>query len=277
MFLIRNVRGTGLFLIATLTTFAATQSAIASNTSGRSRVQQPRVQQSAARSNQKSRAAANCNTCGSAKPAKKKLAKPAPCKPKGYIDPKVSGKFNAALRDLKRAGIKPQITSAWRSSERQAQLYRCSNSKRCRRAHPGLYYAKPAGSSLHEAGFAVDISGIARGRRGAKTVTPQGQRIISIMRKYGFKWRYGLADPAHFEADPTRHGYRNVKQAIVRNQTQCSVKLASRSSKPSQRSNRNKGNQTLARAEAQLKPYSQKRQPVRASGAVEGRRDTARR
>ena len=131
------------------------------------------------------------------------------------------------MRELRRGGIRPKVTSAWRSSQEQARLHRCSQNGRCRANHPGLYYALPPGQSLHEAGFAVDISGVAAGPRGRKQVTSRGRRIISVMRKNGFKWRYGLKDPAHFEADPTRKGYRSVKQAIHKNQATCTVTLAS--------------------------------------------------
>jgi hypothetical protein len=127
---------------------------------------------------------------------------------------------------MKREGIKPKVTSVWRSSQYQAQLHKCSTSTRCRKEHPGLYFALPPGNSLHEAGFAVDISGIAAGPRGKKRLTPQGHRIVSIMHKNGFNWRYRLADPAHFEADPKKHGYRNAKQAIARTQSTCQVKVA---------------------------------------------------
>lgn len=155
-----------------------------------------------------------------------KTAKNLPCHPKNYVDPKIARNYKAALRDMKRAGIKPRVTSVWRSSENQAQLHRCSLSTRCRRAHPGLYRALPAGSSIHEAGFAVDMAGIASGPRGAKRLTPKGRRIVAIMKKNGFNWRYGLADPVHFEADPRKHGYRSVRAAIARAQTTCQVKLA---------------------------------------------------
>jgi LAS superfamily LD-carboxypeptidase LdcB len=149
-----------------------------------------------------------------------------PCHPKNYVDPKVARRYNAALRDMKRVGIKPKITSVWRSSDSQAQLRRCSLNARCRRANPGLYRALPPGKSLHEAGFAVDMAGIAAGPRGDKRLTPQGRRIVGIMRKNGFNWRYGLADPAHFEADPRKYGYHNVTQAITKTQSTCQVKLA---------------------------------------------------
>lgn len=157
---------------------------------------------------------------------REKTAKNLPCHPKNYLDPKIARNYKAALRDMKRAGIKPKITSAWRSSNDQAQLRRCSLSVRCRTANPGLYRALPAGKSLHEAGFAVDIGGVATGPRGGKQMTSQGRRIVGIMRKNGFKWRYGLADPAHFEADPKKYGYRTAEQAISRTQSTCQVRLA---------------------------------------------------
>ncbi len=152
-----------------------------------------------------------------------------PCQPRGYVDPRIQKNLNSAIRDLKRAGIRPVVTSTWRSSAKQASLHRCSNSARCRIQHPGLYGAKPPGTSLHEAGFAVDIAGVAAGRRGAKRLTPRGRKIVQIMRKNGFSWRYGLADPVHFEADPRRHGYKSAKQAIKVNQNRCTVKLTSSS------------------------------------------------
>jgi hypothetical protein len=155
-----------------------------------------------------------------------KAAKSLPCHPKDYIDPKIARNYKAALRDMKHAGIKPHITSVWRSSENQAELHRCSLSTRCRHANPGLYRALPAGKSIHEAGFAVDMAGIAAGPRGDKRLTPQGKRIVAIMKKNGFNWRYGLADPVHFEADPRKHGYRSVLEAITRTQTTCQVRLA---------------------------------------------------
>jgi len=176
-----------------------------------------------------SRDAARCVQCSRAAKAKSKsksrglFAKAEPCHPKGYLDPKIAKNYKAAMRDLRRAGIKPMVTSTWRSSEHQAQLYNCSSSRRCRRANPGLYRALPPGKSLHEAGLAVDISGIAAGPRGAKRLTRRGRQIVGVMQKNGFRWRYGLADPAHFEANPRKAGYRNAKQAIARSQNICSV------------------------------------------------------
>jgi len=165
--------------------------------------------------------------------AARRSVKAAACHPKGYVDPAIARNYNGAMRDLRRAGIEPKVTSTWRSSAHQASLHRCSNSRRCRRAHPGLYHALPPGASLHEAGFAVDMSGVAIGPRGAKRLTPRGRRIIAIMRKHGFSWRYGLADPAHFEIDPRRYGYRSAQQAIKRSQSQCQTRYIARAGRGS--------------------------------------------
>lgn len=164
-----------------------------------------------------------CDECLALKTGKK-----IPCHPANYVDPKIVGKYSSAMRDLKRIGVQPKITSAWRSSEKQAALYKCSNSQSCRSRNPGLYYAKPPGSSAHEAGLAVDISGIAAGPRGAKRVTRNGHKIIRVMEKNGFTWRYGLKDPAHFEADPRKAGYQSLNQAIKKTQSKCSVKLTAK-------------------------------------------------
>lgn len=154
------------------------------------------------------------------------MAEQVPCHPKNYVNPRIARNYTAALRDIKRAGINPRVTSVWRSSANQEQLHRCSLSTRCRRSNPGLYRALPAGKSIHEAGFAVDMAGIATGPRGAKRITPRGRRIVAIMKKHDFNWRYGLRDPVHFEADPRKYGYRSVQQAISRTQTSCQIKLA---------------------------------------------------
>ncbi|MBI3652184.1 MAG: D-alanyl-D-alanine carboxypeptidase family protein [Acidobacteria bacterium] len=172
------------------------------------------------------RAKAKTTTCTGC--LQRKSGKKAPCHPANYVDPKIKGKYTAALRDMKRFGVEPKITSAWRSTDKQAALYRCSNSQKCRSRNPGLYYAKPPGTSAHEAGLAVDISGVAAGPRGAKRITPKGHKIIRIMEKNGFAWRYGLKDPAHFEANPKAAGYRNLHQAIKKTQTKCSVNLSAK-------------------------------------------------
>ncbi len=179
------------------------------------------------------RAEASCMSCAntshSARSSKKSV-KNLPCHSKGYVDPHVARNYKNAMREMKQTSIKPQVTSVYRSSQEQASLYRCTSSVRCRRANPGLYRALPAGKSAHEAGLAVDIAGVASGPRGGKRLTPKGRRIVAIMRKNGFKWRYGLADPAHFEADPRQHGYRNLKQAITRANSTCRAGIAKNNS-----------------------------------------------
>ncbi len=186
----------------------------------------------ASASSTRSRRCNECETAGASKQTKKlsnkasRSSKQTSCYPPKYVDPAISKNLNKAVSDLKRAGIKPEITSTWRSSAHQARLHKCSRNKKCRRQHPGLYYALPPGESLHEAGFAVDIAGVASGPRGSKRLTPRGRRIVQTMKKNGFKWRYGLADPAHFEADPKKHGFRSTKQAIKRSQNKCQLKLA---------------------------------------------------
>ena len=216
-------QGFRVFIIAAFSLGLATQSAAAASH------KRPTPARATATTRAVSASRARCAPCEGKKQYAKstgRLAKKVPCHSQGYVDPKIAKNYQKAIRDLKRDGIKPQVTSAWRSSAEQARLHRCSQDRNCRRRNPGLYYALPSGQSLHEAAFAVDISGVASGPKGRKQVTPRGRRIISVMRKNGFKWRYGLKDPAHFEADPTRKGYRNVQQAIHKNQTTCTVKLA---------------------------------------------------
>lgn len=212
------------------------------------------------------RSSVACTPCAKATlKSRAKSAKLAPCHPRGYVDPKIAKNFNAAMRDLKRAGIKPEVTSTWRSSQDQARLHNCSGSRRCRRANPGLYRALPPGQSLHEAGLAVDMSGIATGPRGAKRLTPRGRRIVGIMQKNGFRWRYGLADPAHFEANPRRAGYRNLKQAITRSQTTCDAKLADNSRADKRQGRGHQSSANLRRAATIKQP------PAQVSSTKQGR------
>ena len=77
----------------------------------------------------------------------------------------------------------------------------------------GIYGARRPGTSMHEAGLAVDLGGVAAGRR-QRRLTPKGRQMVRIMRKHGFAWRYGLKDPAHFEASSRRAGYRSEEAAI---------------------------------------------------------------
>jgi LAS superfamily LD-carboxypeptidase LdcB len=128
------------------------------------------------------------------------------------LDNDARARLNSAVRDMRRRGIRPRINSAFRSHSEQRAIYRCARSRRCR-ARRGIYGAKRPGTSMHEAGLAVDIGGVATGHR-RRRLTPKGRQVVRIMRKHGFRWRYGLKDPAHFELSPRLAGYHTEKAAI---------------------------------------------------------------
>lgn len=128
------------------------------------------------------------------------------------LDSDARVRLNAAIRDMRRRGIRPRINSAFRSRAEQRAIHRCARNRRCR-ARRGIYGAKLPGTSMHEAGLAVDIGGVATGRR-SRRLTPKGRQVVRIMRRHGFRWRYGLKDPAHFELSPQLAGYRTEKAAI---------------------------------------------------------------
>ncbi|HZF39666.1 MAG TPA: M15 family metallopeptidase [Blastocatellia bacterium] len=127
------------------------------------------------------------------------------------LDNDARARLNAAVRDMRKRGIRPRINSAFRSRAEQRSLFRCARSRRCR-ARRGIYSARRPGTSMHEAGLAVDIGGVAAGHR--RRLTPRGRLMVRIMRRHGFQWRYGLKDPAHFELSPRLAGYRTEKAAI---------------------------------------------------------------
>jgi LAS superfamily LD-carboxypeptidase LdcB len=126
------------------------------------------------------------------------------------LDDDARVRLNAAMREMRKKGIRPRVNSTFRSRAEQNAIFRCAHSRRCR-ARRGIYGARRPGTSMHEAGLAVDIGGIATGRR---RLTPKGRQTVRIMRKHGFAWRYGLKDPAHFEVSPRRAGYRTEQAAI---------------------------------------------------------------
>jgi hypothetical protein len=119
-------------------------------------------------------------------------------------------RLKAALREMRRRGIRPRVNSTFRSHTEQRTIYRCARNRRCR-VRRGIYGANPPGASMHEAGLAVDLGGVATRRR---RLTPKGRQMVRIMRRHGFVWRYGLKDPAHFELSPQRAGYRTRQAAI---------------------------------------------------------------
>jgi len=132
------------------------------------------------------------------------------------LDDDARMRLNAAMREMRKRGIRPRVNSTFRSNAEQRALYRCSRNRRCR-ARRGIYGAKPPGTSMHEAGLAVDLGGVATRRR-RRRLTPKGRKTVRIMRKHGFNWRYGLKDPPHFELSPQRAGYRTEKAAITAGQ-----------------------------------------------------------
>ncbi len=133
------------------------------------------------------------------------------------LDNDARARLNAAIREMRRRGIRPRINSAFRSRAEQRAIYRCARNRRCR-ARRGIYGAKLPGTSMHEAGLAVDIGGVAtRGR--PRRLTRKGRLVVRIMRRHGFRWRYGLKDPAHFELSPRLAGYRTEKAAIKAGQS----------------------------------------------------------
>jgi LAS superfamily LD-carboxypeptidase LdcB len=128
------------------------------------------------------------------------------------LDDDTRTRLNAAVRELRKRGLRPRVNSTFRSRTEQKAIYRCARSKRCR-ARRGIYGAKQPGTSMHEAGLAVDLGGVATGRR-HRRLTPKGRQTVRIMRRHGFNWRYGLKDPAHFELSPQSAGYRSKQAAI---------------------------------------------------------------
>jgi LAS superfamily LD-carboxypeptidase LdcB len=142
------------------------------------------------------------------------------------LDNDARARLNAAVRDMRRRGIRPRINSAFRSHAEQRALYRCARIRRCR-ARRGIYGAKRPGTSMHEAGLAVDMGGVATGRR-RRRLTARGRQMVRIMRKHGFRWRYGLNDPAHFELSPQLAGYRTEKAAIRAGQRRWAPKSRAR-------------------------------------------------
>ena len=128
------------------------------------------------------------------------------------LDDDARVRLNAAMREMRQRGIRPRVNSTFRSQAEQRTIYRCARNKRCR-ARRGIYGANQPGTSLHEAGLAVDLGGVAAGRR-HRRLTPKGRQTVRVMRKHGFNWRYGLKDPAHFEVSPESAGYRNKQAAI---------------------------------------------------------------
>ncbi|MBL8204250.1 MAG: M15 family metallopeptidase [Blastocatellia bacterium] len=146
--------------------------------------------------------------------AKEKTIRSQSTKKLNGLHPQAQVKMNAALKDMKAIGVCPAITSGYRSSAEQHDMYRCSHKHHCR-LRRGIYSARKPGTSLHEAGLAVDVAAVAYGKKHNRRLTRDGHKIVKVMQKHGFKWRYGLKDPAHFELEPRVAGYKSEKAAIT--------------------------------------------------------------
>jgi LAS superfamily LD-carboxypeptidase LdcB len=130
------------------------------------------------------------------------------------LHPKAQTKVQAALKEMNRIGVRPAVTSGYRSQAQQRAIYSCARRHHCR-VRRGIYGARKPGTSLHEAGLAVDFADVAHGKKRQRRLTRDGRKIVKVMRKHGFKWRYGLKDPAHFELDPRAAGFKSEKAAIT--------------------------------------------------------------
>lgn len=125
------------------------------------------------------------------------------------LDPQARVRLQSALKEMNRRGLRPHVTSAYRSRAEQRSIYACAQKRYCR-VRRGIYGARRPGTSLHESGLAVDLAGVARGNRRHRRLTAQGRQMVRVMNKHGFKWRYGLKDPAHFELHPRYAAKRNA-------------------------------------------------------------------
>jgi LAS superfamily LD-carboxypeptidase LdcB len=129
------------------------------------------------------------------------------------LQPRARTNFTAAVFEMKRSGLRPSVNSTFRSTAEQRSIFHCAHRASCRRRR-GIYGARRPGTSLHEAGLAVDLGGVASGRKHHRRLTRRGQQMVKIMRRHGFEWRYGLKDPAHFEISAHRAGFRTERAAI---------------------------------------------------------------
>jgi hypothetical protein len=57
------------------------------------------------------------------------------------LNPHARARLNAALGEMRRRGLRPRVTSAYRSRAEQRAIYACSRRRRCR-ARRGIYGAR---------------------------------------------------------------------------------------------------------------------------------------
>src|SRR5437763_963359 len=108
LFRLTSAQWFGGFIVAVSFSFGfATHSAAAAS----KRTASPAKRTATTRSNSASRV--SCAAYGGEKKYGQnaaKLAKKVSCHPQGYVDPKIAKNYQKAMRDLHRAGIKPQVT-----------------------------------------------------------------------------------------------------------------------------------------------------------------------
>ncbi len=152
------------------------------------------------------------------------------------LNPVTRKKLEAAMRDLNRRGLAPTLTTTFRSNTEQKSIYSCYHRRNCR-LRRGIFNAARPGTSLHEAGLAVDVAGVASGKGRHRQLTRNGKKIVRVMQQHGFNWPHGLRDPVHFEIPPKQAGYRSERTAISVAQqrwrtqsraTSCQIKLKGR-------------------------------------------------
>lgn len=122
--------------------------------------------------------------------------------PPVVVDATVAPLLDAVLMEARARGIRVTVTSAFRTTGRQAALY----ANRASNPHP----VSPPGASLHEAGFAVDVARSAHAE--AEWAT-----LVDIFSRYGARWA-GPDDPVHFQWDPVALGFPSPHAAIAANQ-----------------------------------------------------------
>ncbi len=108
------------------------------------------------------------------------------------------------LETLQEYNLPNEITSSFRTFEKQQQLYNDYLNHK-----PGLYSVQKPGQSPHHSGLALDANW--------KNLTKYQRALLkAIMEYYNFKWN-GMNDPVHYQRNPMKSGYKNMKQAREEN------------------------------------------------------------
>ena len=121
------------------------------------------------------------------------------------LEPYTAKQFKNLLMEAQERGINVHITSMFRDTEKQEQLYRDFLDDK-------LPYtdtvAKP-NTSPHEAGLAFDVSKLRLGK--------DFNNFIDLAKTHGFVWQ-GPGDPYHFGIPSRTAGYKDKYEAIKINQ-----------------------------------------------------------